>query len=126
MRLLGLVIEDGKGGGKSKIFLVTEFMGKGSLLDYLRSRGRQCVTKKDQIGFAFDTCCGMAYLESRHVVHRDLAARNVLLSDEGQAKVADFGLASTDGATIESGKLPIKWTAPEVRLSSFLFYCQYQ
>jgi len=121
VRLLGLVIEDGKGSGaKSKIFLVTEFMGKGSLLDYLRSRGRQCVTKKDQIGFAFDTCCGMAYLESKHVVHRDLAARNVLLSDEGQAKVADFGLAATDGATIESGKLPIKWTAPEaLRQSQF-------
>ena len=30
-------------------------------------------------------------------------------------QVADFGLASTDGATIDSGKLPIKWTAPEVR-----------
>jgi len=113
VRLLGLVIEEGKVSVRSKIFLVTEFMGKGSLLEYLRSRGRQYVTKKDQIGFAFDTCCGMAYLESRHVVHRDLAARNVLLSDEGQAKVADFGLASTDGSAIDSGKLPIKWTAPE-------------
>ena len=40
----------------------------------------------------------------------------MLLADDGQAKVADFGLASTDGATIESGKLPIKWTAPEVSL----------
>ena len=48
------------------------------------------------------------------IIFRDLAARNVLLADDGQAKVADFGLASTDGATIESGKLPIKWTAPEV------------
>jgi len=113
VRLLGLVIEEGGTGSRSKIFLVTEFMGKGSLLEYLRSRGRQYVTKKDQIGFAYDTCCGMAYLESRHVVHRDLAARNVLLADDGQAKVADFGLASTDGGTIESGKLPIKWTAPE-------------
>merc|ERR1719273_2405317 len=120
VRLLGLVIEEGKNGSKSKIFLVTEFMGKGSLLEYLRSRGRQCVTKKDQIGFAFDTCCGMAYLESKHIVHRDLAARNVLLSDEGQAKVADFGLAATDGTNIESGKLPIKWTAPEaLRHSQF-------
>ena len=68
VRLLGLVIEEGKGGTvKSKIFLVTEFMGKGSLLEYLRSRGRQYVTKKDQIGFAFDTACGMAYLESRWI-----------------------------------------------------------
>jgi len=112
VRLLGLVIEEGK-GARSKIFLVTEFMGKGSLLEYLRSRGRQYVTRKDQIGFAVDTCTGMAYLESKGVVHRDLAARNVLLSEEGQAKVADFGLASTVDSTIDSGKLPIKWTAPE-------------
>jgi len=119
VRLLGLVNDDGK-GGKSKILLVTEYMGKGSLLEYLRSRGRQYVSKKDQIGFAFDTCCGMAYLESMHVVHRDLAARNVLLSDQGVAKVSDFGLASTDGDTQESGKLPIKWTAPEaLRHSQF-------
>lgn len=112
VRLLGLVIEE-KAGGRNKIFLVTEYMSKGSLLEYLRSRGRQYVTKKDQIGFAYDTCCGMAYLEFKHVVHRDLAARNVLLSENGEAKVADFGLASTDGSTIDSGKLPIKWTAPE-------------
>ena len=118
VRLLGLVIEEAKNGSKSKIFLVTEFMGKGSLLEYLRSRGRQYVTKKDQIGFAMDTCCGMAYLENNKIVHRDLAARNVLLSDDLQAKVADFGLASSDGATVESGKLPIKWTAPEVRTES--------
>ena len=112
--LLGIVIDEE--GDKNKIFLVTEFMGKGSLLEYLRSRGRQYVTKKDQIGFAYDTACGMAYLESKHVVHRDLAARNVLISDDLQAKVADFGLASADGDRVESsGKLPIKWTAPEVR-----------
>jgi len=110
--LLGIVIDEE--GDKNKIFLVTEFMGKGSLLEYLRSRGRQYVTKKDQIGFAYDTACGMAYLESKHVVHRDLAARNVLISDDLQAKVADFGLASADGDRVESsGKLPIKWTAPE-------------
>jgi c-src tyrosine kinase len=31
--------------------IVTEYMEKGSLLDYLRSRGRQGVTKEDQINF---------------------------------------------------------------------------
>ena len=79
-----------------------------------------CIRDRDQIGFAYDTACGMAYLESKHVVHRDLAARNVLLSDNLQAKVADFGLASADGDRVE-GKLPIKWTAPEVYINQELF-----
>lgn len=117
-------------------------MSKGSLVDYLRSRGRLHVTKRDQINFAVyvlfafmdhiclnklfrilnlcliiwncsDTCSGMEYLESRKVVHRDLAARNVLISEEGVAKVADFGLAREENYSVDCGKLPIKWTAPE-------------
>lgn len=63
--------------------------------------------------FCSDTCAGMEYLESRKVVHRDLAARNVLISEEGNAKVSDFGLARDENFTLEGGKLPIKWTAPE-------------
>jgi c-src tyrosine kinase len=109
VQLLGVVLE-----GRN-IYLVTEYMSKGSLLDYLRSRGRLHVTKSDQINFAYDTCAGMEYLEKRRVVHRDLAARNVLISEEGIAKVADFGLAWREEAVASesSGKLPIKWTAPE-------------
>ena len=60
-----------------------------------------------------DTCAGMAYLESRHVVHRDLAARNVLVAEDGSAKVSDFGLARDENFSLDGGKLPIKWTAPE-------------
>lgn len=61
VQLLGVVFD-----GPSICF-VTEYMAKGSLVDYLRSRGRLHVTCKDQIAFAADTCAGMAYLESKHV-----------------------------------------------------------
>lgn len=47
VNLLGLVFED------KCILLVTEFMSKGSLVEYLRSRGRLHVTKRDQINFAW-------------------------------------------------------------------------
>ena len=45
VRLIGVVRGE-------TIFLVTEFMGKGNLVEYLRSRGRSVITKKDQINFA--------------------------------------------------------------------------
>jgi c-src tyrosine kinase len=72
--------------------------------------------------FYSDTCSGMEYLESRKVVHRDLAARNVLISEEGVAKVSDFGLAREENFTLEGGKLPIKWTAPEALKQSVRMY----
>lgn len=46
VNLLGVVYNN------KHIYLVTEYMSKGSLVDYLRSRGRLHVTKKDQINFA--------------------------------------------------------------------------
>lgn len=76
--------------------------------------------EKFDLSIYSDTCCGMEYLERQRVVHRDLAARNVLISAEGTAKVADFGLARTDQSADDpadalrvQAKLPIKWTAPE-------------
>ncbi|CAF4827289.1 unnamed protein product [Pieris macdunnoughi] len=116
VRLLGCVVF----GSNGSTCIVTEHCAQGSLLDYLRSRGRHYVTQRDQIDFAYDTCCGMEYLERQRVVHRDLAARNVLISQEGTAKVADFGLARSDATPDDpadalrvQAKLPIKWTAPE-------------
>lgn len=60
-----------------------------------------------------DVCEGMEYLESKKLVHRDLAARNVLVSDDSEAKVSDFGLTKVDSKVSDNAKLPVKWTAPE-------------
>ena len=86
------------------------------------------------LSFARQICAGMNYLSSKNFVHRDLAARNVLIAEEyvckvsqqskmimlfdGMAKIADFGLArdlEQENVYIAAGgKIPVKWTAPEV------------
>ncbi|ETN70606.1 SH2 domain protein [Necator americanus] len=108
--LIGVVLDD------TNIYMVTEYMANGNLVDLLRSRGRHQLEKMQLIQFAIDICEGMCYLEARQIVHRDLAARNVLLDEELVAKVSDFGLAKKAHSAAHdntSGKFPIKWTAPE-------------
>lgn len=105
--LTGISLDDGP------ISIVTEYLAKGSLVDYLRSRGRAVITKKNQLDFAKDVCKGMVYLESKNFIHRDLAARNILIGEDNKAKVSDFGLTRTVAARQDGTKLPVKWTAPE-------------
>lgn len=101
------------------IYIVTELMKHGSLLDYLRNDGRGLEFQK-LIDMASQVASGMAYLEAQSFIHRDLAARNVLVGDNLVCKVADFGLARLIDEDIyeahHGAKFPIKWTAPEAIL----------
>ena len=45
------------------------------------------------IDIAAQIASGMAYLESQNYIHRDLAARNILVAENNNVKIADFGLA---------------------------------
>ncbi|XP_074834030.1 megakaryocyte-associated tyrosine-protein kinase [Carettochelys insculpta] len=106
VRLLGVILHNG-------LYLVMEFMSKGNLVTFLRTRGRSVLQVKQLIQFSLDISQGMDYLESKKLVHRDLAARNILISEENVAKVSDFGLAKVDLTGSDTTKLPVKWTAPE-------------
>lgn len=112
VKLIGVVRHPSN--DQDEISLVTEFMPKGSLLDYLMSRGRNVLSSKDLIEFAIHICEGMSYLEEKGIVHRDLAASNVLVSKDDVAKVADFGLSKKIMDDTRNGvRIRIKWSAPE-------------
>lgn len=98
------------------IYIITELMKHGSLLEYLQGKGRN-LKLPQLIDMAAQIAAGMAYLESQNYIHRDLAARNVLVGDNNICKIADFGLArliKEDEYEARVGaRFPIKWTAPE-------------
>lgn len=101
-----------------RIYIITEFMTKGNLLDHLRNCDHDLVNGFVLMYMATQICSAMSYLESKNYIHRDLAARNCLVSDNHLVKVADFGLTRKvepdDIYTAHVGaKFPIKWTAPE-------------
>uniref|UniRef100_A0A3B3BBQ4 Tyrosine-protein kinase n=1 Tax=Oryzias melastigma TaxID=30732 RepID=A0A3B3BBQ4_ORYME len=102
------------------IYIITELMKHGSLLDYLQNDKGVTLGISDQIEMAAQVASGMAYLELQNYIHRDLAARNVLVGENNVCKVADFGLARVfmvESENVyearEGTKFPIKWTAPE-------------
>ncbi|CAH8591084.1 unnamed protein product [Schistosoma bovis] len=104
------------------IYIVTELMCNGSLLQYLRDGPGKNLLINQLVDMMAQIANGMAYLEKEHYIHRDLAARNILVGENNCVKVADFGLArmvedhySTYMAQ-KSTKFPIKWTAPEAAL----------
>jgi len=98
------------------IYIITEIMKHGSLLEYLQGKGRT-LKLPQLIDMSAQVAAGMAYLESQNYIHRDLAARNVLVSENNIVKIADFGLAriiKEDEYEARVGaRFPIKWTAPE-------------
>ncbi|KNC51060.1 HT1 protein kinase [Thecamonas trahens ATCC 50062] len=74
--------------------MVTEFCPNGDLSDVIHRHG--FVSRDEQLNYLLDICKGMAYLHERGMVHRDLKPENVLLDANFTAKVADFGLSTTD------------------------------
>ncbi|XP_077333651.1 tyrosine-protein kinase Tec isoform X1 [Lithobates pipiens] len=102
---------------KRPIYIVTEFMEHGCLLNYLRQRQGQFNTDI-LLSMCQDVSEGMNYLEQNNFLHRDLAARNCLVNDLGVVKVSDFGMTRyvLDNQYISSrgAKFPVKWSPPEV------------
>ena len=97
------------------IYIITELMKHGSLLEYLKS-DNSSLKLPQLIDMGAQVASGMAYLEQKNCIHRDLAARNVYISENHGCKVAGLSITRASETTSEShsrGMSPVKWTAPE-------------
>jgi hypothetical protein len=99
--------------------LVTEFMERGSLFEYLQDKSVP-ITWKQKISFARDIAAGMNFLHTTTppVLHRDLKSANVLLNKDLTCKISDFGTVAmvvpfTTGKVVTNPR----WQAPEVLLN---------
>ncbi|KAM4836883.1 tyrosine-protein kinase Blk [Thomomys bottae] len=98
------------------IYIVTEYMARGCLLDFLKTEEGGRLPIPRLIDMSAQIAEGMAYIEHMNSIHRDLRAANILVSETLCCKIGDFGLArivDNEYTAPEGAKFPIKWTAPE-------------
>uniref|UniRef100_A0A671WXF5 Receptor protein-tyrosine kinase n=1 Tax=Sparus aurata TaxID=8175 RepID=A0A671WXF5_SPAAU len=101
--------------------LVTQLSSQGSLLEHIRHH-KNSLDPQRLLNWCVQIAKGMYYLEEHCMVHRNLAARNILLKNDYQVQISDYGVADLlypdDKKYIYTDtKTPIKWMA----LESILF-----
>jgi serine/threonine-protein kinase len=109
------VLDLGKSG--DQYFLVLEFVD-GWSLEQIRRRALQAKLKLPiplALHIVGALCRGLAYVHTRErngqplgIVHRDVTPQNVLVSQHGEVKLADFGIAKAVGRTEKSATGVIK------------------
>ncbi|KAF1861363.1 hypothetical protein Lal_00025647 [Lupinus albus] len=95
--------------------IVTEFMSRGSLYDYLHKQ-RGVFKLQSLLKIATDVSKGMNYLHQNNIIHRDLKTANLLMDENELVKVADFGVArvQTQSGVMTAETGTYRWMAPEV------------
>eukprot|EP00048_Salpingoeca_helianthica_P022407 m.18036 g.18036 ORF g.18036 m.18036 type:complete len:431 (+) comp7278_c1_seq1:100-1392(+) len=101
---------------KSDLWIVMEFCGAGSVSDIIRLRNKT-LAEAEILPILKATLRGLEYLHSKRKIHRDIKAGNILLNEQGEAKLADFGVAGQLSDTMAKRNTVIGtpfWMAPEV------------
>src|ERR1022692_4750048 len=72
-------------------YLVMEYLEGVSLESIISSRRPLSLSTK--LGIIIDVCHGLSYAHQRGVIHRDIKPANIMVSNDGTAKIVDFGIA---------------------------------
>uniref|UniRef100_A0A8D3ASI8 non-specific serine/threonine protein kinase n=2 Tax=Scophthalmus maximus TaxID=52904 RepID=A0A8D3ASI8_SCOMX len=113
----GAFIKKGPAGQDHQLWLVMEYCGAGSVTDLVKKTKGNCL-KEDWIAYICrEVLRGLSHLHSHHVIHRDIKGQNVLLTENAEVKLVDFGVSAQLDKTIGRRNTFIGtpyWMAPEV------------
>jgi eukaryotic-like serine/threonine-protein kinase len=83
----------GTGDAAGTPYIVFEYVAGSTLKDAIRHDGPLEIPQA--LAYAIEIARALGAAHERHIVHRDVKPHNVLISEEGAAKITDFGIART-------------------------------
>ncbi|KAK1786248.1 hypothetical protein P4O66_017949, partial [Electrophorus voltai] len=113
----GAFIKKNPPGMNDQLWLVMEFCSAGSVADLIKNtRGNSL--KEEWIAYiSREILRGLAHLHQQKVIHRDIKGQNVLLTENADVKLVDFGVSAQLDCTVSRRNTFIGtpyWMAPEV------------
>ena len=78
-------------------YIVMEYVEGKTLKQLLKKRGS--LTLSEAIDIMLQITDGMAHAHDSYIVHRDLKPQNIMIKDDGQIKITDFGIAMALNST---------------------------
>jgi serine/threonine protein kinase/Flp pilus assembly protein TadD len=86
------------GGGRPRPFFAMELVHGTSLLEYARARS---LPTRARLELLIRICEAVQHAHQKGVIHRDLKPGNILVTDAGQPKILDFGVARVTDADVQ-------------------------
>ncbi|XP_072329779.1 traf2 and NCK-interacting protein kinase-like isoform X17 [Scyliorhinus torazame] len=113
----GAFIKKNPPGVDDQLWLVMEFCGAGSVTDLIKNTKGNTL-KEDWIAYICrEILRGLTHLHQHKVIHRDIKGQNVLLTENAEVKLVDFGVSAQLDRTVGRRNTFIGtpyWMAPEV------------